>query len=105
MAAYTFNPQPLFMWLPTHYTLNPFSCGCRAVTHYFSMDKARKELLYAPVAYPMSETVEWFRSHGYAAPGAAVSSPQAQMLGTLVRTSIVLILLLLLAQAAGLRFY
>ena len=76
------------------------------MTHYFSMAKARRELLYAPVAYPMSETVEWFRSHGYAAPAvsaAAAPSPQQQLLRGLVKTSIALILLLLLGQAAGLR--
>uniref|UniRef100_A0A803VMR4 Short chain dehydrogenase/reductase family 42E, member 1 n=1 Tax=Ficedula albicollis TaxID=59894 RepID=A0A803VMR4_FICAL len=34
------------------------------VTHYFSMEKARKELGYEPQQYSLDEVVEWFRSQG-----------------------------------------
>ncbi|NXI60749.1 D42E1 reductase, partial [Chloroceryle aenea] len=35
------------------------------VTHYFSLEKARKELGYEPRQYSLTDVVEWFRSQGY----------------------------------------
>uniref|UniRef100_A0A8D0GU73 Short chain dehydrogenase/reductase family 42E, member 1 n=1 Tax=Sphenodon punctatus TaxID=8508 RepID=A0A8D0GU73_SPHPU len=35
------------------------------VTHYFSMDKARKELGYQPKQFSLDEVVEWFKSRGH----------------------------------------
>ncbi|KAM4723017.1 short-chain dehydrogenase/reductase family 42E member 1 [Rhinophrynus dorsalis] len=36
------------------------------VTHYFSMEKAKRELGYEPQQFAMKEVVEWFKSQGYA---------------------------------------
>lgn len=35
------------------------------VTHYFSLEKARKELGYEPQAFDLQEVVEWFKAHGH----------------------------------------
>uniref|UniRef100_A0A8C8RD57 Short chain dehydrogenase/reductase family 42E, member 1 n=1 Tax=Pelusios castaneus TaxID=367368 RepID=A0A8C8RD57_9SAUR len=35
------------------------------VTHYFSMEKARKELGYNPKEFSLTEVVEWFKSQGH----------------------------------------
>ncbi|XP_062997048.1 short-chain dehydrogenase/reductase family 42E member 1 [Elgaria multicarinata webbii] len=35
------------------------------VTHYFSLEKAEKELGYEPQQYSLKEVVEWFQSHGH----------------------------------------
>ncbi|XP_065272776.1 short-chain dehydrogenase/reductase family 42E member 1 [Emys orbicularis] len=35
------------------------------VTHYFSMEKARKELGYKPEQFSLTEVVEWFKSQGH----------------------------------------
>lgn len=35
------------------------------VTHYFKMDKAKRELGYEPREYTMDEVVEWFRTRGH----------------------------------------
>ncbi|KAG8562818.1 hypothetical protein GDO81_015828 [Engystomops pustulosus] len=35
------------------------------VTHYFSIDKAKKELEYEPKSYTMQEVVEWYKTRGY----------------------------------------
>nr|XP_044997837.1 short-chain dehydrogenase/reductase family 42E member 1 isoform X2 [Jaculus jaculus]XP_044997838.1 short-chain dehydrogenase/reductase family 42E member 1 isoform X2 [Jaculus jaculus]XP_044997839.1 short-chain dehydrogenase/reductase family 42E member 1 isoform X2 [Jaculus jaculus]XP_044997840.1 short-chain dehydrogenase/reductase family 42E member 1 isoform X2 [Jaculus jaculus]XP_044997842.1 short-chain dehydrogenase/reductase family 42E member 1 isoform X2 [Jaculus jaculus] len=35
------------------------------VTHYFSLEKAKKELGYAPQQFGLQEVVEWFKAHGH----------------------------------------
>ncbi|XP_037672071.1 short-chain dehydrogenase/reductase family 42E member 1 [Choloepus didactylus] len=35
------------------------------VTHYFSLEKARKELGYEAQPFDLQEVVEWFRAHGH----------------------------------------
>ncbi|XP_042293948.1 short-chain dehydrogenase/reductase family 42E member 1 isoform X2 [Sceloporus undulatus] len=35
------------------------------VTHYFSLEKAKRELGYEPQRYNLDEVVEWFKSHGH----------------------------------------
>ncbi|XP_005292366.1 short-chain dehydrogenase/reductase family 42E member 1 [Chrysemys picta bellii] len=35
------------------------------VTHYFSMEKARKELGYKPEQFSLTEVVEWFKAQGH----------------------------------------
>ncbi|XP_034975237.2 short-chain dehydrogenase/reductase family 42E member 1 isoform X2 [Zootoca vivipara] len=35
------------------------------VSHYFSLEKAKRELGYAPCPHSIEESVEWFKSHGY----------------------------------------
>ncbi|XP_067396257.1 short-chain dehydrogenase/reductase family 42E member 1 [Emydura macquarii macquarii] len=35
------------------------------VTHYFSIEKARKELGYEPKQFSLTEVVEWFKSRGH----------------------------------------
>lgn len=36
-----------------------------AVTHYFSLEKAKKELGYEPQLFDLQEVVEWFKAHGH----------------------------------------
>lgn len=35
------------------------------VTHYFSLEKAKKELGYEPQLFDLQEVVDWFRAHGH----------------------------------------
>ncbi|XP_032245834.1 short-chain dehydrogenase/reductase family 42E member 1 [Phoca vitulina] len=35
------------------------------VTHYFSLEKAQKELGYEPQPFDLQEVVEWFKAHGH----------------------------------------
>lgn len=35
------------------------------VTHYFSLEKAKKELGYEPQPFDLQEVVEWFKAHGH----------------------------------------
>ncbi|CAJ0941739.1 unnamed protein product [Ranitomeya imitator] len=35
------------------------------VTHYFSIEKAKKELGYEPKSFTMQEVVEWYKARGY----------------------------------------
>ncbi|XP_019490215.1 PREDICTED: short-chain dehydrogenase/reductase family 42E member 1 isoform X3 [Hipposideros armiger] len=35
------------------------------VTHYFSLEKAKKELGYEPRPFDLQEVVEWFKAHGH----------------------------------------
>lgn len=35
------------------------------VTHYFSMEKAKRELGYKPKPHDLQDVVEWFKSHGH----------------------------------------
>lgn len=35
------------------------------VTHYFSLEKAKSELGYAPQPFDLQEVVEWFKAHGH----------------------------------------
>ncbi|ELW62962.1 short-chain dehydrogenase/reductase family 42E member 1 isoform X2 [Tupaia chinensis] len=35
------------------------------VTHYFSLEKARRELGYTPQPFDFQEVVEWFKAHGH----------------------------------------
>ncbi|KAJ7311864.1 hypothetical protein JRQ81_006179 [Phrynocephalus forsythii] len=35
------------------------------VTHYFSLEKAKRELGYEPEQYSFEEVVEWFKAHGH----------------------------------------
>ncbi|KAG8506259.1 Short-chain dehydrogenase/reductase family 42E member 1, partial [Galemys pyrenaicus] len=46
------------------------------VTHYFSLEKARKELGYEAQPFDLKEVVEWFKAHGHGrSPGAHDSEP------------------------------
>ncbi|XP_037372123.1 short-chain dehydrogenase/reductase family 42E member 1 isoform X2 [Talpa occidentalis] len=46
------------------------------VTHYFSLEKARKELGYEAQAFDLQEVVEWFKAHGHGkSPGTRDSQP------------------------------
>ncbi|KAM6352938.1 short-chain dehydrogenase/reductase family 42E member 1 isoform 1-T1 [Alca torda] len=56
LVGHVYNFQPLLTRTEVYKT---------GVTHYFSMDKARKELGYEPQQYSLNEVVEWFRSQGF----------------------------------------
>ena len=100
---------------PTREVLTNLCPVCCAVTHHFKMDKARRELHYHPVAYPMSQTTEWFLQHGYGAHAtatavAAAAGPddreQQQRPGALVQTlaGVLMALLVLLVAARTAQF-
>ncbi|XP_030313583.1 short-chain dehydrogenase/reductase family 42E member 1 isoform X1 [Calypte anna] len=55
LVGHIYNFQPLLTRTEVYKT---------GVTHYFSMEKARKELGYEPQQYSLNEVVEWFRSQG-----------------------------------------
>ncbi|XP_066413610.1 short-chain dehydrogenase/reductase family 42E member 1 isoform X1 [Molothrus aeneus] len=55
LVGHVYNFQPLLTRTEVYKT---------GVTHYFSMEKARKELGYEPQQYSLDEVVEWFRSQG-----------------------------------------
>ncbi|PKU41450.1 short-chain dehydrogenase reductase family 42e member 1 [Limosa lapponica baueri] len=55
LVGHVYNFQPLLTRTEVYKT---------GVTHYFSMEKARKELGYEPQQYSLNEVVEWFRSQG-----------------------------------------
>ncbi|NWJ10129.1 D42E1 reductase, partial [Crypturellus undulatus] len=55
LISHVYNFQPLLTRTEVYKT---------GVTHYFSMEKARKELGYKPQQFNLNEVVEWFRSQG-----------------------------------------
>ncbi|XP_004600908.2 short-chain dehydrogenase/reductase family 42E member 1 [Sorex araneus] len=63
------------------------------VTHYFSLDKARRELGYEPQPRDLQDVVAWFRAHGH---GRSPGDPG----GERVRRALLVLLLLLLAGLA-----
>ncbi|NXY81566.1 D42E1 reductase, partial [Alcedo cyanopectus] len=56
LVGRVYNFQPLLTRTEVYKT---------GVTHYFSMEKARRELGYDPQQYSLNEVVEWFRSQGH----------------------------------------
>lgn len=55
LVGHVYNFQPLLTRTEVYKT---------GVTHYFSMEKAKKELGYKPQKYSLNEVVEWFKSQG-----------------------------------------
>ncbi|NXA45543.1 D42E1 reductase, partial [Nothocercus julius] len=55
LIGHIYNFQPLLTRTEVYKT---------GVTHYFSMEKARKELGYKPQQFNLNEVVEWFRCRG-----------------------------------------
>ncbi|XP_074864580.1 short-chain dehydrogenase/reductase family 42E member 1 [Carettochelys insculpta] len=56
LVGHLYNFQPLLTRTEVYKT---------GVTHYFSMEKARKELGYKPEQFSLTEVVEWFKSKGH----------------------------------------
>ncbi|XP_019361022.1 PREDICTED: short-chain dehydrogenase/reductase family 42E member 1 [Gavialis gangeticus] len=53
---------PLYNFQPLLTRAEVYKTG---ITHYFSMEKARKELGYTPEQFNLNEVVEWFKSRGH----------------------------------------
>ncbi|KAG9474928.1 short-chain dehydrogenase/reductase family 42E member 1 [Eleutherodactylus coqui] len=54
--------RPIYNFQPLLTRAEVYKTG---VTHYFSTDKAKKELGYEPESFTMQEVVEWYRARGY----------------------------------------
>ncbi|XP_009071081.1 PREDICTED: short-chain dehydrogenase/reductase family 42E member 1 [Acanthisitta chloris] len=79
LVGHIYNFQPLLTRTEVYKT---------GVTHYFSMEKARKELGYEPQQYSLNEVVEWFRSQGCGA------KPRSYTMKHLIRHGALLLLLI-----------
>ncbi|XP_007516681.1 short-chain dehydrogenase/reductase family 42E member 1 [Erinaceus europaeus] len=79
----------LLGWL---YNFQPFLTRTEVyktgVTHYFSLEKAKKELGYEPQPFDLQEVVEWFKAHGHG------RTPESQDCRLLVWSGGLLVLLL-----------
>uniref|UniRef100_A0A8D2LDW1 Short chain dehydrogenase/reductase family 42E, member 1 n=2 Tax=Varanus komodoensis TaxID=61221 RepID=A0A8D2LDW1_VARKO len=56
LVGHLYNFQPLLTRTEVYKT---------GVTHYFSVEKAKRELGYEPREYGLEEVIEWFKSHGH----------------------------------------
>ncbi|KAM8945973.1 short-chain dehydrogenase/reductase family 42E member 1 [Pelodytes ibericus] len=54
--------SPIYNFQPLLTRTEVYKTG---VTHYFSIEKAKRQLGYAPVEFTMHEVTNWFKSHGY----------------------------------------
>ncbi|XP_069822259.1 short-chain dehydrogenase/reductase family 42E member 1 [Dendropsophus ebraccatus] len=54
--------RPIYNFQPLLTRAEVYKTG---VTHYFSIDKAKKELGYEPKSFAMQEVVEWYRVRGF----------------------------------------
>ncbi|KAM9302425.1 short-chain dehydrogenase/reductase family 42E member 1 [Gastrophryne carolinensis] len=54
--------RPVFNFQPLLTRAEVYKTG---VTHYFNLDKARKELGYVPTPFAMQEVTEWYKAQGY----------------------------------------
>ncbi|XP_062474296.1 short-chain dehydrogenase/reductase family 42E member 1 [Pezoporus occidentalis] len=84
LVGHVYNFQPLLTRTEVYKT---------GVTHYFSMEKARKELGYEPQQYSLNEVIEWFRSQGCGA------KPRKYTIIHLVRDGALLVLLIALVAS------
>ncbi|CAH2324040.1 short-chain dehydrogenase reductase family 42E member 1 isoform X1 [Pelobates cultripes] len=54
--------SPIYNFQPLLTRTEVYKTG---VTHYFSIEKAKRDLGYEPQGHNMHEVAEWFKSHGY----------------------------------------
>ncbi|CAN2389452.1 3-beta-hydroxy-delta5-steroid dehydrogenase activity, partial [Pristimantis euphronides] len=54
--------RPIYNFQPLLTRAEVYKTG---VTHYFSIDKAKKELGYQPKLFTMQEVVDWYKAKGY----------------------------------------
>ncbi|XP_008572220.1 PREDICTED: short-chain dehydrogenase/reductase family 42E member 1-like [Galeopterus variegatus] len=76
--CFAFLTEVTHVFLSRLYNFQPFFTCCEVykigVTHYFSLEKAKKELGYEPQPFDLQEVVEWFKAHGHGrSPGAGDS--------------------------------
>ncbi|XP_040266466.1 short-chain dehydrogenase/reductase family 42E member 1 [Bufo bufo] len=64
--------RPIYNFQPLLTRAEVYKTG---VTHYFSLNKAKKELGYEPKPYTMQEVVEWYRTRGYGKKVKKTKSP------------------------------
>lgn len=64
--------RPIYNFQPLLTRAEVYKTG---VTHYFSIDKAKKELGYEPKSFTMQEVVEWYRTRGFGKKVKKVKSP------------------------------
>ncbi|XP_074144327.1 short-chain dehydrogenase/reductase family 42E member 1 [Sminthopsis crassicaudata] len=64
-----FMTEMVYFLLGRFYNFQPFLTRAEVyktgVTHYFSMEKARKELGYEPQPFDLKEVVDWFKAEGH----------------------------------------
>ncbi|XP_008572221.1 PREDICTED: short-chain dehydrogenase/reductase family 42E member 1 [Galeopterus variegatus] len=76
--CFAFLTEVTHVFLSRLYNFQPFlTCAevyKTGVTHYFSLEKAKKELGYEPQPFDLQEVVEWFKARGHGrSPGAGDS--------------------------------
>ncbi|XP_053305352.1 short-chain dehydrogenase/reductase family 42E member 1 [Spea bombifrons] len=57
-----FLVSPVYNFQPLLTRTEVYKTG---VTHYFSIEKAKRDLGYEPQGYTMHEVADWYKSHGY----------------------------------------
>ncbi|XP_062966166.1 short-chain dehydrogenase/reductase family 42E member 1 [Cynocephalus volans] len=62
------------------------------VTHYFSLEKAKKELGYEPQPFDLQDVVEWFKAHGHGRSSGAGDSVCLLWNGLLVLLLVIAVL-------------
>lgn len=67
--CFAFLTEMTYFILGQLYNFQPFLTRTEvyktAVTHYFSLEKAKKELGYEAQPFDLQEVVEWFKAHGH----------------------------------------
>lgn len=91
---FAFLTEMAYFLLGRLYNFQPFLTRTEvyktAVTHYFSLEKAKKELGYEAQPFDLQEVVEWFKAHGHGrSPGRQDSEFSLVWYGLLVSLLII----------------
>uniref|UniRef100_A0A4X1T2D0 3-beta hydroxysteroid dehydrogenase/isomerase domain-containing protein n=1 Tax=Sus scrofa TaxID=9823 RepID=A0A4X1T2D0_PIG len=94
---FAFLTEMAYFLLGRLYNFQPFLTRTEvyktAVTHYFSLEKAKKELGYEAQPFDLQEVVEWFKAHGHGrSPGRQDSEFSLVWYGLLVSLLIIAVL-------------
>ncbi|XP_012585892.1 PREDICTED: short-chain dehydrogenase/reductase family 42E member 1 isoform X2 [Condylura cristata] len=92
-----FITEVSYFFLGRLYNFQPFLTRAEVyktgVTHYFSLEKARRELGYEAQSFDLQEVVEWFKAHGHG------RSPSTHDLEPLVCSGLCFLLLVIVVLA------
>lgn len=98
---FAFLTEMAYFLLGRLYNFQPFLTRTEvyktAVTHYFSLEKAKKELGYEAQPFDLQEVVEWFKAHGHGrSPGRQDSEFSLVWYGLLLSLLVIAVLTWLL---------
>ena len=68
------------------------------VTHYFSMEKARKDFDYQPEPKTLTGVVKWFRERGHGRPLSRSSQKKSRVWSVLINVVLILLIVMLVAS-------